>query len=202
MRYFSVGLVIIVYLTVMLNFFLSRNKSKRIDYGKIFDEESRANAARKKEIGDEFRVAPDFGALPSGRGSPEEETALKAGRLPMMNFGKSMTNNELKLAYGAANLENITRMEENYDGFIRAMIDWAKALTAENEPADAEAVLNETVRLRSGHSGSYTLLADIYHARGDYASIDALREKILSGALPFGVRKKIIAHIDGLTGRE
>jgi len=197
--YIPAGLIIIVYLTVMLNFFLARNKSRRTDYGAFMDEESAANSARKREIDPRYLVAPDIGALPFSGGLAEEDEVKKTAGLPMIRFDKALTNNELKLMYGAASLGEITGMEENYARFITAMLSWAGALIGICDYSGAEAVLNETVRMGSDFSRSYTLLADIRRVSGDASALAALRETVSGKDLFNGneeLRQKILRYID------
>ena len=158
--YILAGPVIFIYLTLMLNYFLRRGK-KNIDYDALAEEESAANSARKKRIDDEYFIVPDLGALPFTGRFAEETAVKKFGALPMVYFGEGKTNNELKLAYGVANLEEIMRMEDNHREFIRSMITWAEALLGAGMNADAEIILNETIRLKSDFKKSRTLLEEI-----------------------------------------
>ena len=194
----GIGLVVIIFLTVMLNFFLARNKSNRIDYDSLMEEESNANRARRRDIGPEHFVRPDLDKLPFTGFSNEEAEVKKRGSLPMIRFDKNLSNNELKYMFGVANLDEITRMEENFTEFIRAMIIWAEEFVSRGVYDNAEAVLNETIKLKSELSKSYTLLADIYKLKNDEAMLNSFVDKISAGDFFTGniqLRTKVLNHI-------
>ena len=180
-----IGLILVILFTLVLNFFIARSKSKAVDYDAISEEERRANSSRRKEIPAELYIIPDLDKLPfnkfTGPGYEDAAAAAEAvnkkSSRPMIKFDKSMTNNEIKLMFGVANLEEVAVMEENYTDFIRAMIRWAEILFSRGEYIDAGAVLLETVRLKSDFSKSYTLLADVYIKTEDHAGFTALYDR-------------------------
>jgi len=198
MGFFTIGLFAVIGLTVLLNILISRGKSKQTDYGAITEEERLANQTRKREIGPEVFVKPDLDKLPfnifnRNAGAAEAaESVKKAAGMPMVRFDTDLSNNDLKFMYGVANLEHITKMEENYRSFISAALAWAEILLAEGEDAGAEAILGETLRLKSDFSRCYTLLADIYERRGDAAALKALRTRAAEADyLPLGIKQKL-----------
>jgi len=201
----GIGLVAIIFLTVMMNFFLAHNKSNRIDYDSLMEEESNANRARRKDIGPEHFVKPDLDKLPFTGFSNEEAEVKKRGSLPMIRFDKNLNNNELKYMFGVANLDEITRMEENFTEFIRAMFKWAEELVSHGVYDNAVIVLNETVRLKSELSKSYTLLADIYKLRNDEAALKSFAKKISTENFfrdNIQLKTKVLNHLNKLTTRE
>ena len=178
MPYYLIGPIIAVYVAVALNFLLKRNRrgAERLDM--LNEEESRANRARRRDITPEQRVSPDPGALPFTGILREEEAVRRLAALPMIRLTKGMTNNEVKLMFGAQNLGEVARMESNLAEFIRAAIVWAKALVAAGELTDAERVLLETERLGSDFAGTYITLADIYKIKKDDAALNALYGRV------------------------
>ena len=189
MRYFTIGLFAVLFLVFLLNLLLSRNKNGRAtDIDEAFEEDRLANSSRKKDIGDEFFVKPDIKKLPfseydvPGRDAEAASRAAaeveKLAKLPMIKFSRELSNNEIKMMFGAANLEGVTGYEENYSDFTLAMIRWAEALINMGEYADAALVLEETVRMGSDFSKSYTLLADAYLRTGGREALRELFKKV------------------------
>ena len=181
--FLSFGMIVVIALTVILNIIIARSKSREFNYDAVVEAERRANAARRRDIDPELFITPDIDALPFKEygQKPEYEPvrfaaaeAKEMSALPMIKTAKDMTNNDIKLKFGVANLEDVAIMEENYNYFIAAMLKWAEELIALREYADAETVLKETVRIGSDFSKSYTLLADVYAAVNDRTALCAL----------------------------
>ena len=203
MGIFTIGLIVVVGFTVLLNVLIARGRRKQPPFDALLEDERLANRARRREIGPDVFVTPDLTNLPFdkhiGHAAVAEaaEAARAAASHPMARFD-GVANNYLKLMYGVANLDAIIEMEESCRRFITALIHWAEELTAIGDRPAAEVVLNETVRLRSDFAAGYIQLADIYAARNDANALHELRALItggLFGHLP-ETQPKILSHID------
>jgi hypothetical protein len=163
----------------------------------FIEAERNANSARRKDIDPALFFTPDLSILPAGdKSSKAYAQVVKHAGQRMLRFEAPVSNMELKLAYGPSQLEDIAIMEESFNKFIRALIEWAEDLIAAGINGDALRILEYTLELGSDYIKSYTLAADIY-ARD--ARIDKLNElTALAERRAFNdesIRRRIIKHI-------
>lgn len=175
-------------------------------YNEFLDKEQEANFSRRKDPVPEDYLTVDVNKLPI-REYPDDQAyqrvllrqlnALTFAQMPMIYGYRGMNNRELKLKYGAANLDMIITYEENYDQFIHNLLEWATALISLGNLDDAAAVLEVAAEYNCDRSQAYTLLADIYSKRGELAKLDGLKSRALE-VLPESAVTRALAHIDGL----
>lgn len=201
-----------IFLTAILGFLIASSGKKYNADKKRFDSflqrEMEANYTRKKEIEADYFYTADLSGLPF-HDYPAEKTKLiktqqsvktQAGK-KMLHFDQKKTNLELKLGYGIANLDNIIMYEENYNAYIRALTNWAEELLADQNLDDAVSVLEESVRLGSELSKSYSMLAKAYTIRDDRYKLDGLYTAAQNNiALNPVTKDRILASINELRG--
>lgn len=73
-----------------------------------------------------------------------------------------MTNTDIKLTYGAANLPMVSLCDQRFTLLARTLYRWAVFLTEHGETGKAKTVLEYAVSCKTDISGIYTMLADIY----------------------------------------
>ena len=173
----------------------------------MLNSDAAANLARNKEIGSEFYFTPDLTALPISEYSADEmkkphppclwqKKVVELASKKMLRFDRQYSNLELKQMFGPSNLEFAARYEENFSDFIHAMRHWAEALIGAGKTEDAQKVLEASVAAGSELSQSYTLLGDIYAAKGDFLAVRNLKNNLQAANMP----GKAIAmkHLDKL----
>lgn len=167
-----VFLPIFIILVIILNIKLAKTNKTKKTSDAFIEVERLANSARKKEIPGEIYVHVNKDILPLEEYNKDEpyyhqltraqESVIKKIDQKMLKLPVGMNNNDIKLAYGIANFEHVVTMEECYENCIKALINWAETLLKSERAAQAEAVLLETINLKSDYSKNYTLLCDIY----------------------------------------
>lgn len=85
-----------------------------------------------------------------------------------------LTNTDLKLKYGANNLETLSSYDENYTLFLRTLAEWSEQLFIEGFEEDALLVSQYALQCNTDISKTYTTLARIYKKQGNIDSIYAL----------------------------
>ena len=88
-----------------------------------------------------------------------------------------ISNTELKLSYGAANLTELTEYDDNFTTLIKAIASLGHALTDNNDTADALSFLEYGISIGSDISSNYIDLAIIYAATDRFDDIRKLKEK-------------------------
>jgi len=190
------GLVGILFL-VFRNGFKNRYKLSN----KFLEDEMAANTARRREVEPEFYYVPDIDALPVNENAEgdilkKQSHAISCASKTMLHFPKKMSNLELKKAYGVANLEIITGLEENYGRYISALLAWAEALLKEDaESTSAITILENTVQLGSEFRKSYLLLADYYGKNHSIHGLDHLLERVTEQFEDEGIKRQLLQYI-------
>ncbi len=87
-----------------------------------------------------------------------------------------ISNTELRLAYGTANLDPLTAYDQNFTTLIRALQKWGTLLSSAGKQKDAVTVLSYAVSIGSDIAATYALLARLYKEQGEYHKIEELKE--------------------------
>lgn len=80
---------------------------------------------------------------------------------PVVNF-TGISNTELKLRYGAPNIDLLTQYDQNYTLLVRTLQQWAQALYDAGHVDEARHMLEFAVSTGTDISGTYRLLCQIY----------------------------------------
>jgi hypothetical protein len=140
--------------------------------------EQEANNTRRKDISNLPYISIPLEKFPTDICDDEavkscEATLTELSHEKILNLGRQ-TNTDLKLAYGAANLTELSVYGENFNRLCRTLTDYAKALCACGHDSDAIPVLEFAVSCGSDSSATYELLANLYEKAGRKDSISTL----------------------------
>lgn len=137
---------------------------------KFWDRELRSNSVRKKSLDTLEYVHLPYDLLPFGTAGEDENlqaiedelTALKD--LKIVNL-TGITNTDLKLEYGTANITALTEYDQNYTTLVIALQKWGDALYTLGRFEDATSVLEFAVKTRTDITATYRLLIDMYKTK-------------------------------------
>jgi hypothetical protein len=137
---------------------------------KFWDRELRSNSVRKKSLDTLEYVHLPYDLLPFGTAGDDENlqaiedelTALKD--LKIVNL-TGITNTDLKLEYGTANITALTEYDQNYTTLVIALQKWGDALYTLGRFEDAANVLEFAVKTRTDITATYRLLIDMYKTK-------------------------------------
>ncbi len=141
--------------------------------------------------------------LPSEHSAPlSEELAGVEQELCMLANSQivnlnGISNTELRLTYGTANLEPLSVYDQNFTSLIRALQKWGTLLTSAGKPEDAIIVLSYSVSIGSDIAGTYALLARLYKDRGAFDKISEL--KVSAEKLNTLMKPSILRDLEQLT---
>ena len=133
--------------------------------------------------------------------STKKETINKYKKLydlskeKMANF-ENETNFNLKEKYGVNNFQEVLSYQENYDNFLKLIVDVAENLYKENLFLCAQELLEIGVELKSDITKNYTILADIYNEEHDNKKLFKLIDKVLASENIS--QQKIMKHISSI----
>lgn len=136
----------------------------------FWEKERKSNNVRKKSLENLDYISISTNVLPFGtsNNNPELENfeqevlALKDEKIVNLT---GITNTDLKLEYGTANITQLSLYDQNYTSLVRALQNWGKALYDEGRYEDATKVLEFAVKTRSDITATYKLLIDMYKTK-------------------------------------
>lgn len=109
----------------------------------------------------------------------DKEMLLALTRLRIMNFS-TLSNTELKLRYGAANIDALSEYDHNFTLLCRLISNLSKALTEAGYDAEAMGLLEFAVSIQIDISNCYYLLGNLYKKHGQLDKIEEMIEKVSS----------------------
>ncbi len=173
----------VVILSAFTWFYMRRSSSKmKEEEEKFWDREREANSTRRKPLDDLAYITIPYDQLPiTGEvGNPvimECEAfllGLKDAKIVNLN---GISNTDLKLRYGVANLTDLSEYDQNYTEMIRTLADWGEELQKLGRTEEAVKVLDFGISCHTDIRKNFLILADIYEAEKKYDDIERLIEE-------------------------
>ncbi|MBP5745919.1 MAG: hypothetical protein J6W58_06420 [Lachnospiraceae bacterium] len=172
------------FLVLCAIFYHNRKKADR-SHAKImqdyFKRENEANNTRKQPLDDLEYIKIDLSKLPTQAYDDDDlikECIKDITRLceeSIVNF-TGLTNTDLKLKYGPANLPFLQQCDLNYTQLVRILNTWANRLFELNDHDSALIVSEYAIRLKADISNIYYMASDIYIEKGTPEKILSLIE--------------------------
>lgn len=170
---------VMIFMVVFTYKRLKAEKRDRELENAFWDRENEANATRKQDISNLDYVDFSNVTLPFALFSDDllnqcEEQVLKLKDQRILNL-TGLSNTDLKLAYGAANLPKLTQYDMNFTLLVRTLNSWGHRLAELEHPREAIAVLDFAVSIGSDIKATYKLLAELYYQEGETARIESMK---------------------------
>ena len=193
----------VIWFTTLLRRSSRKKDAERKSLEKYLEAEQQANFARSREIDEKLFVTVDItpfvfdgrvdipADLRAGEGA-----FMKAAAKKMLRFERKLSNSELKIRFGSANLERLSGYEQNLTNYFIAGNFYAEILMNYNYDDMAVRLLEEMAAQTSDISRTYTLLADAYDKKRDKRALGKLKETVEGSNLP--LKEKILKHISSL----
>ena len=169
-------LAIVLLFVIILAFGIQRSNRKMAKSEKNFwDREHDANFSRKKSLEniDYISITDDVknlvGCLLDDSNCSEISESLQN---IVSLYGKKIfnlngiSNTDVKLRYGAANITPLSEYDENYTILITSLNSVGVFLADNNRSSDAEIILDYATSIGSDIPSSYTILANIFKDTG------------------------------------
>ncbi len=177
-----------ILLCIIMNFNMRRVSRKAEQREENFwEKESRSNSVRKKSLENLEYIHIPVDLLPFGtagdnpvlQSSEEELMALKDEKIVNLT---GISNTDLKLEYGTANITPLTQYDQNYTALVCALQKWGKELYDQGRFEDSTSVLEFAVKTRTDITGTYRLLIDMYKTKLGFSESEI--QKKLDGLVP------------------
>lgn len=189
-----------IILIIVIRHAIRRNRSLDDSYRSAFWERERlANETRKKPLDDLIYIKPDISAFPLDVMADNEEiigcrrTIEELKDEKIVNF-TGITNTDLKLRYGVANLPLLTAYDDRFTLLVQTYEKWADKLWENGFTEEAIPILEEQVRIRADVSSVYKRLAAHYKEKGHPEKIAHLKD--VAGTLNETSRAVILKALD------
>ncbi|MBO4845336.1 MAG: hypothetical protein J5525_03420 [Lachnospiraceae bacterium] len=193
------------FLVLCAVFYHNRKKADR-SHAKImqdyFNRENEANNTRKQPLDDLEYVKIPLDTLPTDVCLDDDiikecvEDLRKLADESIVNF-TGMTNTDLKLRYGPANLPFLQQCDLNYTQLVRILNTWGTKLMELDKPDAALNVFEYAINTRADVSNIYYMTADIYKERNETDKIRHLIESVetLNSVLKDHIIKKLNEYL-------
>lgn len=175
---FASFIVLIIWLKYEIG---KSNQKERNALHDFLDRENKANSTRKQSLEHLNYVEVPCDLLPYDILS-DDITISKAAETieglkdkKMVNLS-GITNTELKMTYGAANITPLSEYDTNYASLTTSIYNWAAVLWDNGYQKEAVPMLEFAVQTRTDISGCYKLLYEYYTGQENTAKINWLRE--------------------------
>lgn len=136
----------------------------------FWTKESQANQTRKKDIEHLDYITIPFEKLPfldnpSKIIASYEKTMLSLKERRIINLS-GISNTELKLTYGAANLPALSSYDENYTRMVTTFTRWGKALRDEGFIDEAQTLWETAIDIGCDSGQIFLDLNSLYKSKG------------------------------------
>lgn len=161
---------------------IRRNRRIEENTEKAFwERERKANDVRKKPLDDLIYVKPDMSSFPMDVMEDDPVIAECRNLLDELKDSKivnltGMTNTDLKLRYGVANLKTLTEYDDRYTLLVQTIQKWADRLWENGYTKEAIPLLEEQVRIHADITSAYRKLAVYYRENNEPDKIENLRK--------------------------
>lgn len=176
------SLLIIIFIA-WLHYEIRKNaKQTKYNEESFWKKENESNQSRRKDISSLDYLTISLDSLPM---ADHEDSTINSYRDIIRGLADKkvinlspMTNTELKLKYGAANLTSLIEYDNNYMILVSMLQKWGERLYSQHFIEEAKAVLEYSIACKSESVKTYRLLAGIYKEQNTPQKIDQLIESI------------------------
>lgn len=178
MKYPFFASIVILCLLLMYQIHRHRDKESKA-YDAFLDREREANSTRRKPLNDLIFIKIPLDTLPVNILSDNEKVSDYLSTLNDLSATEiinltGISNTDLKLKYGAPNIDRLIRADQAYTMLVRTLNDWGVFLYKQGYPDEAAVVLEYSVSTGTDVSATYDTLAQIYISRNQKEKIKEL----------------------------
>ena len=171
-----------IVITFLIAFIYLKSTANKVSIheDKVFEKEREANNTRKQSLDNLPYITVPIEELPLDATDDDalnelQDTIRSLSDKKIVNF-TGISNTDLKLNYGAANLPELTEYDQNYTTLVTALNDYGNLLINKEETKKAKTVLEYAVSCHTDIKASYVALASIYAENFEFDQIDHLIE--------------------------
>ncbi|MBQ9342158.1 MAG: hypothetical protein IJT81_07365 [Lachnospiraceae bacterium] len=175
---------------------VKKDQKKRDDF---FQKESEANSVKKRDISALPYIVPDEALLNTDSSDPkinELLSELKTFKDKKILNLTGISNTDLKLKYGTANITELSECDDNFTSYCKVLYSIGNAYNEIGDTVSARRFLEYAVGIRTDITDNYVLLANIYRDNNELNRIDDLIN--IAGTLNSLSKQTIILKLNDL----
>lgn len=166
--------------SLMIFFYLKHSRKSGSSAQEDFWERERAaNSTRRQPLDDLDYITIPLDEMPMSlledvpKADDYKQIIRSLSELPVVNF-TGLSNTELKLRYGAPNIDLLSQYDQSYTLLVRTLQQWAELLYDAGYIDEARHMLEFSVSTGTDVSGTYRLLCQIYQEQHTPEKISSL----------------------------
>ena len=159
-------LAITLVVIIVLGYYRSKVTQSQDNAEKAFwEKELAAGNTRRQDLEKLDYITIPLEQFPLGLNTDAEKELVALSKERIKNF-QGLSNTELKLQYGTANLDELSSYESNFIRLQQVVLEYAKELCTADRRADAIHILEFMLQNGGDISGLYLELATLYQQEG------------------------------------
>ena len=175
-------IVLAIVITFMTALSISNHKHQKEQeriMTEFYEKEREANNVRKKPLDDLPYVEVPLEFIPQSLLADDPDVQecvqqlIELSALKIVNL-TGISNTDLKLTYGTANINRLSEYDECYTVYARTMQRLAELYHQNGYESNARLLLEKAVESHTDISATYALLADIYLHHEEYDKMRSL----------------------------
>lgn len=175
--FLSIFIIVTLYISIRTH---HSTRAEEEIWDDFWKKEQEANWTRRQDLSTLAYIKIPLDALPLGRYDEEslvcfEDALRELSAKPICNLN-GISNTDLKLRYGAANLPALTECDTNYSTLLTLLANYGEKLYELSHLSEAKQVLEYALSLGTDIGKNYELLAAIYEEEGSPNRLHELRE--------------------------
>ena len=157
----------LIFSAAVFLYLLKSSKKDAHSQDDFWERERAANSTRRKPLDDLDYIKLPMEQFPMTlledvpKAEDYKQIILSLSELPIVNF-TGISNTELKLRYGAPNIDLLISYDQNYTLLVRTLQQWAQLLYDNGYIDEARQLLEFSVSTGTDVSATYRLLCQIY----------------------------------------
>lgn len=168
-------LAIFIIFCVVLGYYIKKgDASQKEVMEEFFEKERLANEVRKKDISQLNYITIPFEKIPQQLNTSTEKEFFSYAEKTMLNLN-GISNTDLKLEYGTANLTILSEYDTNYMDMISLLPAYVEELLAEEQTDTAQMLLEFAVHTKADSRKIYQQLVSIYKETNQTEKINDLK---------------------------
>lgn len=188
----------IIFMAVVSYKRMKANHQDQAAQNAFWNREHTANLTRRQDIShldyvDFSNVTLPFALFQDDLLKQCETQVLALKEKRILNL-TGISNTDLKLQYGAANLPELMQYDQNFTLLARTLNTWGQRLQELSYTQEAVCVLAFAVSVKSDIRATWQLLAQLYAESGDFSKIQEM--KTAASELNSLAKQPILAMLD------
>ena len=177
--FFFINASVLILSAIFFLYMKKAGKTGGHEQDDFWERERAANSTRRKPLDDLDYIRLNLEEFPMTlladvpKAEDYKQIIRSLSELPIVNF-TGISNTELKLRYGAPNIDLLISYDQNYTLLVRTLQQWAQLLYDEGHIDEARRMLEFAVSTGTDVSGTYRLLCQIYREQNTPEKIGSL----------------------------